>query len=166
MKKFYNVTIHLTNKDKSQIPEEVRNIFEKPIVIIDSHNIDYYDGIDFYDTVYQDGEKLPGTIYGMYGVESAEELKGIIEGLLARYKKDYFDITIGTEECIIEDLIEDKEEELQHKIVSNYMKKHTEYYGQLEVREYNRILRDPPEDLYYQALVEELERLDEQNNNE
>ncbi len=148
MKKYYRLTINLSNKDENHIPEYVRAGLDDPAT--------YW---DFCGYVYQDGEELPGVIEEIYGVESEDMLQGIIAGLLAPYKKDLFNIEIQKEECIIEDLIAEKENKLKQMVVSKYMRNHYEFYGELLVREYNQLLRNTPKELYYDALEEELEAL-------
>ncbi|MCR4874743.1 MAG: hypothetical protein K5923_03240 [Clostridia bacterium] len=143
MKKYYKLTINLVNKDETQIPEYVRVGLDDPAA--------YWDFCGF---VYQDGEEMPGVIEDVCGVESEEMLQGIIAGLLAPYKKELFNIDVQKEECIIEDLIAEKENKLKAMVVSKYMRNHRGFYGELPVREYNELLRHPPKDLYYEALVE------------
>ena len=157
MKKYYKIDILLKQKDESQIPEKVKKALEDP------NSKDYF---EYLGTVFQDGEELPDIVNGTFAVESEDELAHIIDKLLSDYKREYFDITINKEECFVQKLIKEEEDLLKYRIINDYMKARNEYYEKLYVRDYNALLREPTDDLYYAALVEAREKSYHKNDKE
>ncbi len=156
MKKYFKVDIDLKQKDENQIPKEVRDILEDP-------NNDRY--FEYLGAVFQDGEEMPSVVGGTYAVDSVDELNAIIDNLLSDYKKEYFDITINKEECPVKQLIEEEVSSFKDRAVWNYLRRHDDVYGKLRVREYNEIVRNPNDDIFYAALVEDRELRNKINNN-